>query len=114
MPKQVAVAGDGARHLDREFARGGHDQSLDAAGLAVEGVQERERERGRLAGAGVGLGQDITTGQEMGGHFDLDLGGSGVAEFGDGLDEFRAQAEIFERGVAWEGEGLSGGRGLAS
>ncbi|MCY1527078.1 hypothetical protein D9M68_621320 [compost metagenome] len=101
----LAVAFDAFVHLIREFARGREDQRAHrmargrraGVGQRHEAMQDGQREGRRLARAGLRGAHDVTAFHHDGDGLGLDRRGSGVAGFGDGLQQQGVQPEIGER-----------------
>ena len=93
-----AVFPHGPRHLNGEFPRGGKNQRLGAVLSGYQIVKNGEGKGGGLARAGLRLTDDVHAGQHDGNHLRLNVGGSGVAAFGNGLRQFGTQAQGVEKG----------------
>ena len=88
---------EGVGHLCGQFAGRGEDQRAWQARLGAAGCQNfdhRQSEGGGLACACLRRAQDIAPHQHIGNRFLLDGGGGGVAQIGDRLAQFIAQAEF--------------------
>ncbi len=86
-----------AGHLDRELARRGENERLDAAVLRLDRLDDREAEGGRLARACLGLGDHVLALEQDRDGRDLDRRRLAETDLRDALEEHVAQAELAER-----------------
>ena len=82
------------RDLNRQFARRAEDQHLHSLLVRVHFFHRWDAERGGLAGAGHGLADDVLARHQHGDGGGLDGRGLFVAEFVDGLEQFRRKPEF--------------------
>jgi hypothetical protein len=118
------------RALIDQVARGRQDQRAHrmargrsaVAGLGQQQLDDRQREAGGLAGAGLRRAHDVATLQHDRNRFGLDRRRMDITLFGQGAQDFRRQAEIFEtdcRGgwsgfrVLWRGDGRGVGHDVS-
>jgi hypothetical protein len=100
----LAVFLDRLFDLYRELARRREDQRTDGVArgrgavirLRREPLENRQSKAGSLAGTGLGAAHDIAAGEDERNGLLLDRGGCGVAGLGDGTQQLRPQAELFE------------------
>jgi hypothetical protein len=96
-PKAAKAFGD----LARKFARRAQHQNAGAAAgrllrIRQQVIENGEGEGGGLAGAGLGDADEIAAGQDERNSLRLNRGRLGVAEFAQGMEKGRGEAESGE------------------
>ena len=98
----LAVFLDRFLDLDRQFPRRRQDQRAHGVaggggagvGVLLQPLQDRQRKAGGLAGAGLRATHHVEARQDDGDGLGLDGRGRGVAGFGHGPQNFRAETEL--------------------